>query len=406
MNASNLGTSELPGWTGVAKNFFPELISITGWAKHQLSSPVYYCSGRYSKSIEYISGCSWPDVWTMNAFELGTNELSGWRGAAKNLFQERSSITAWATHQFASPVYQCYGNYSKSIEYQCRCSWRYVQMMNAYNLGTSELSGWRGAAKNLLQERLLITAWATHQFASPVYYCYGSYSKSIEYQCGCSWRDVQTMKASKLGTTELPGWRGVANNLYPECSWITAWATHQFASPVYYCYGSYSKWTEYQSKCFWPDVRTMNASKISTSELPGWRGAAKNLFQKHSSITAWATLQFTSPVYNCYISYSKSIEYQWTCYWQDVLTMNAYKLCTSELPGWREAAKNLFQERWSIIAWATHQFASPVYYWYCSYSKSIEYQCRCSWLDVQTMNAYKLGTNELPGWRGAAKNLL
>ena len=101
--------------------------------------------------------------------------------------------------------------------------------MNAYKLGTSELPGWRTAAKNLFQERSFNTAGATRQFASPVYYCYGSYS---EYKWGCSWPDARTMNAAKLGTSELPEWRGAAKNLFQERSLNTARATHQFAYPV------------------------------------------------------------------------------------------------------------------------------------------------------------------------------
>ena len=63
-----------------------------------------------SKSIEYKFGCSCPDVRTMNASKLSTSQPPGLRGACKNLFQERSSNTAWATHQFASPIQYCYGS--------------------------------------------------------------------------------------------------------------------------------------------------------------------------------------------------------------------------------------------------------------------------------------------------------
>ena len=111
-------------------------------------------------------------------------------------------------------------------------------MMNASKLGTSELPGWKGAVKNLFKEHSSITAWATHQFASPIHYCHGSNSKS---QSGCSWADVRTMNASKLGISELPAWRGAVKNLIKEHSSITAWTTHQLASPVYYCYGYYTK---------------------------------------------------------------------------------------------------------------------------------------------------------------------
>ena len=49
--------------------------------------------------------CCWPAVGTMNTSKLGTVELPGWRGAAKNLFHVCSSYTARDTHHFASPVY-------------------------------------------------------------------------------------------------------------------------------------------------------------------------------------------------------------------------------------------------------------------------------------------------------------
>ena len=150
----------------------------------------------------------------MKASKLCTSELPGWRGACKDLFQKRSSNTAWATHQFASQVQYCYGSYSKSIEYQYGCFWPDVQTRNASKVGISDLPGWRVARKNLLQERSSNTAWATHKFASPVYYCYGSYSKSIEYQCGCCWLDVRTMNASKLCISDLPGLRGACKNLF------------------------------------------------------------------------------------------------------------------------------------------------------------------------------------------------
>ena len=113
--------------------------------------------------------------------------------------------------------------------------------------------------------------------------------KSNDYKCRCSWSDVRTMNGSKLRTSELPAWRGAAKNLFRERSSNTAWATHQFASPVYYCYGSYSKSIECECRCSWTDVRMMNVSKLGTSELPPWRVAAKNLFKKRSSNTDWAT---------------------------------------------------------------------------------------------------------------------
>ena len=47
-----------------------------------------------------LAGSSYDD-----RIKLGTSQPPGWRGAAKHLFQERSSNTAWATDQFASLVY-------------------------------------------------------------------------------------------------------------------------------------------------------------------------------------------------------------------------------------------------------------------------------------------------------------
>ena len=130
--------------------------------------------GNYSKSIEYQWRCSRPDVCTMKAPKLGTSELPGWRGAAKNMFQERSLITAIATPKFAYSVYYCYGSYSTSIENQWGCSWPDVKTMNARNIGTSVLAEWRRTSKNLFQERSSNTELATHQLASQLYYCYGS----------------------------------------------------------------------------------------------------------------------------------------------------------------------------------------------------------------------------------------
>ena len=106
-------------------------------------------------------------------------------------------------------------------------------MMSTYKLGIYPLPGWRGAIKNLVQERSLYTALATHPFTSQIYKCYGSYSKSIEYQWRRSLLDVQTMNTYKLGTNALPGWRGAGKDLFKKRSSHTARATYPFASPVY-----------------------------------------------------------------------------------------------------------------------------------------------------------------------------
>ena len=42
---------------------------------------------------------------------------------------------------------------------------------------------------------------------------------------------------------------------------------------------------------------------------------------------------------------------------------------------------------------------------YTSAMAAIVNQRGCSWPDGRTMNAYKLGTNALPGWSGAGRNL-
>ena len=101
MNASKLGISQLPGWRWAAKSLFQERLSNTAWVTDQFPYIIYY----NSISVEYGWGCSWPDVHTMNTSKLGISQLPGWRVACKNLFQERSSNTDWATEQFDSPVY-------------------------------------------------------------------------------------------------------------------------------------------------------------------------------------------------------------------------------------------------------------------------------------------------------------
>ena len=105
----------------------------------------------------------------MNASKHGTNESS-----------QKFASSAFIVHSLSysplccSSILVLYGSYSKSIEYQWRCCWPAVRMMNSSKHGTNAHLGWLGAAKILCQVCSSYSTWPTHLFASPVYYYYSS----------------------------------------------------------------------------------------------------------------------------------------------------------------------------------------------------------------------------------------
>ena len=81
------------------------------------------------------------------------------------------------------------------------------------------------------------------------------------------WTPPSLVPLSFRGGEELP-------KICSMCVHLTQPELHtKFASPVYYCY---RKSIEYQWRWCWPAVRTKNVLKLGTFELPGWRGAAKS----------------------------------------------------------------------------------------------------------------------------------
>ena len=147
---------------------------------------------------------------------------------------------------------------------------------------------------------------ATHLFASPVYYCYGSYSRiSIAMLLPVCSNDERLKAWYKCISWVVRSWQ----TLLQVCTSYTVRPAHS-ALYIWWCHIA----IEHQWRCFCPAVRTMNASK---------HGADKNLFQVRSSYTELHTF--------LPLQYSSSIEATGWC--QAVQTMNASEHGTNAVHG-------------------------------------------------------------------------
>ena len=90
------------------------------------------------------------------------------------------------------------------------------------------------------------------------------------------------------------------------------------------------------------------------------------------------------------------------CCWPAVQTMNASKHGQMHFMDGVEPQKICFK----CVRRTQPELHTFMLLQYTSYSKPIEFQCRCCWPAVQKMNASKHGTNELHVWKRADKKFV
>ena len=205
-----------------------------------------------------ILGSRCPAVCSMNTSKHGINELPGWYGADRNLFQVRMSYTRRVGHPPASPVYQYYGSYSRctGMSMRIKASVRLLVQWTPWYQWTS----WVVCADSELHTHISISCQLGRSTGMPM-------EKLLP---GCSYEEC--LQACHLW---LPGVDCSSQKFVPYlCIVHTQSCTPSCLSSIYT--STIAATVDAQWGCSYPAGRTMNASKHGIFDFPEMNIAHRN----------------------------------------------------------------------------------------------------------------------------------